>query len=70
VVSVHTVSHLLNDLRAGGKDQQLLDAVLYRLHDEAAFDRPDMIDTLEQTDQKGTQLPLAQLGIQRPSSEA
>jgi hypothetical protein len=47
-ISVHTVSKLLSDLRVAGEDQQLLDAVIYQLSDEAVLDGHDPADALQQ----------------------
>jgi len=47
-VSVHLVSHLVRDIRAAGKDRDLLDEVWQRLSDQALLDRDDLKESLEQ----------------------
>jgi hypothetical protein len=46
--SVHLVSHLIRDLRAVGKDRDLLDEVGRRLSDAALLERPDLQESIEQ----------------------
>lgn len=48
VQSVHAVSHLLRGLRAAGKDRDLLDQILRRLHDAAVLGREDLNESLDQ----------------------
>jgi hypothetical protein len=48
VRSVHTVSHLVSELRAAGQDRDLLDQVWRRLADAALLDREDLRDSLDQ----------------------
>ena len=48
LVSVHTVVHLVQDLRAAGKERDLLDAVWHRLSDQAVIDRDDLRESMEQ----------------------
>jgi hypothetical protein len=48
VVSVHEVSHLIRELRAAGKDRDLLDEVWHRLNDDALTDRDDFRESLSQ----------------------
>jgi hypothetical protein len=45
---VHEVMHLVRELRANGQDRNLLDAVWYRLSDQALLDRDDLRESLEQ----------------------
>jgi hypothetical protein len=45
---VHEVMHLVRDLRAAGHDRNLLDAVWYRLSDQALLDREDLRESVEQ----------------------
>ena|SRR2546421_5274636 len=45
---VHEVMHLVRGLRAAGRDRNLLDAVWYRLSDQALLDREDLQESLEQ----------------------
>jgi hypothetical protein len=46
--SVHMVSHLVRDLRALGKDRDLLDEVWRCLNDAALLDRPDLQESIGQ----------------------
>ena len=46
--SVHEVRHIVQDLRALGKDRDLLDEVGRRLSDAALLDRPDLGESIEQ----------------------
>jgi hypothetical protein len=46
--SVHQVRHIVTDLRALGKDRDLLDEVWRRLSDAALLDRPDLGESIEQ----------------------
>lgn len=48
VRSVHSVSHLISELRAAGQDRDLLDQVWRRLEDAALLDRDDLRDSLDQ----------------------
>ena len=48
VMSVHEVSHLIRQLRATGKDRDLLDAVWHRLNDDTLGDRDDFQESLSQ----------------------
>ena len=48
VRSVHEVSHILRDLRALGRDRDLLDEVWRRLGDAALLERPDLRESIEQ----------------------
>jgi hypothetical protein len=48
VQSVHVVTHILRDLRAAGKDRDLLDEVWRRLSDSALLDRADLRESIEQ----------------------
>jgi hypothetical protein len=48
VQSVHVISHIVRDLRALGKDRDLLDEVWRRLSDAALLEHPDLRDSLEQ----------------------
>jgi hypothetical protein len=48
LVSVHAVVHLLQELRAAGKDRDLLDAVWHRLSDQATLDREDLRESMQQ----------------------
>jgi hypothetical protein len=48
LVSVHAVSHLLNELRVAGKDRDLLDAIWHRLVDDNVLDDEDLGESLEQ----------------------
>jgi hypothetical protein len=45
---LHGVMHLVQDLRAAGQDRNLLDAVWYRLSDQALLDREDLHESIEQ----------------------
>ncbi len=45
---VHQVMHLVRDLRAAGRERNLLEAVWYRLSDRALLDREDLQESLEQ----------------------
>jgi hypothetical protein len=46
--SVHQVRHIVQDLRAVGKDRNLLDEVGRRLSDAALLDRADLSESIEQ----------------------
>jgi hypothetical protein len=48
VRSVHEVSHIVRDLRAVGRDRDLLDEVWRRLSDAALLERPDLRESIEQ----------------------
>jgi hypothetical protein len=48
VRSVHEVSHIVRDLRALGRDRDLLDEVWRRLSDAALLERPDLRESIEQ----------------------
>ena len=48
VQSVHVISHVVRDLRAVGKDRDLLDEVWRRLSDAALLERPDFSESLGQ----------------------
>jgi hypothetical protein len=48
VQSVHVISHIVRDLRALGKDRDLLDEVWRRLSDAALLERPDFSEGLGQ----------------------
>jgi hypothetical protein len=48
VQSVHVISHIVRDLRALGKDRDLLDEVWRRLSDAALLERPDFSESLGQ----------------------
>ena len=48
VQSVHLVSHIVRELRAVGKDRDLLDEVWRRLSDAAVLERPDLAESIEQ----------------------
>ncbi|GAB3901871.1 hypothetical protein ACFQ1S_00115 [Kibdelosporangium lantanae] len=46
---LHRVWHLLRQVRAEGvKNSRLLDAIWFRLQDQAVLDRPDLLESLEQ----------------------
>jgi hypothetical protein len=48
VQSVHVISHIVRDLRALGKDRDLLDEVWRRLSDATLLERPDFSESLGQ----------------------
>jgi hypothetical protein len=48
VISVHEVSHLIRELRAAGKERDLLDEIWHRLNDGALADRDDFGESLTQ----------------------
>ena len=48
VQSVHAVSHILRDLRATGRDRDLLDEVWRQLSDAALLERDDLRESIEQ----------------------
>jgi len=48
VRSVHEVSHILRDLRALGRDRDLLDKVWRRLSDAALLEHPGLRESIEQ----------------------
>jgi hypothetical protein len=48
VQSVHVISHIVRDLRALGKNRDLLDEVWRRLSDAALLERPDFSESLGQ----------------------
>jgi DNA-binding transcriptional MerR regulator len=45
---LHEVMHIVRDLRAAGKDRNLLDALWYRLRDQALLEREDLTESLQQ----------------------
>jgi len=45
---LHEVLHLVKDLRERGRDRNLLEAVWYRLSDQALLEREDLKESLEQ----------------------
>jgi len=45
---LHEVLHLVRDLRARGRDRNLIEAVWYRLNDQALLDREDLAESIEQ----------------------
>lgn len=45
---LHEVLHLVRELRQAGKTRGLLDAVWFRLQDEAILDRDDLAESLDQ----------------------
>lgn len=45
---VHNVRHIVQDLRALGKDRDLFDEVWRQLSDAALLDRPDLDESIEQ----------------------
>ena len=45
---LHLVLHLVRDLRAAGRDRNLIEAVWYRLRDQALLDREDIAESIEQ----------------------
>jgi hypothetical protein len=48
VHGVHEVSHILRDLRAVGRDRDLLDEVWRRLSGAVLLERPDLRESIEQ----------------------
>jgi len=48
VQGVHAISHLIRELRAVGKDRDLLDEVWRRLSDETLLEREDLRESLDQ----------------------
>jgi hypothetical protein len=46
--SVHQVSHIVRELRAHGKDRDLLDEVWRRLNDAVLLERADLQESIEQ----------------------
>jgi hypothetical protein len=48
VPSVHTVSHVLREIRAEGLDRDLLEHVWHRLEDQAILDRADLQESIGQ----------------------
>lgn len=45
---VHAISHVIRELRAAGKDRDLLDEVWHRLSDVALLERDDLKESLDQ----------------------
>jgi DNA-binding transcriptional MerR regulator len=45
---LHEVLHLVKDLRERGRDRNLLEAVWYRLSDQALLERQDLNESLDQ----------------------
>lgn len=45
---LHTVLHLLGDLRTAGQDRDFRDNLRSKLQDEALLDRPDLAESLSQ----------------------
>jgi hypothetical protein len=56
-VQLHQVKHLVEELRAAGRNRDLVTAVWYRLQDQAALDREDLAESLEQF-RRGEKIPL------------
>jgi len=48
LVSVHLVSHLIRELRAAGRNRDLVDAVVHRLSDRLLLQDEDLRESLEQ----------------------
>jgi SOS response regulatory protein OraA/RecX len=48
LVSVHAVSHLIRELRAAGRNRDLIDAVVHRLSDSVLLQDEDLRESLEQ----------------------
>jgi hypothetical protein len=48
LLRVHEVMHLVQELRDAGRNRDLLDAVWFRLSDQAVLDRDDLRESLEQ----------------------
>jgi hypothetical protein len=48
VPSVHTISHVLREVRADGLDRDLLEHVWRRLEDQALLNRDDLQESIEQ----------------------
>jgi DNA-binding transcriptional MerR regulator len=48
VQSVHAISYIVRELRAAGKDRDLLDEVWRRLSDETLLEREDLRESLDQ----------------------
>lgn len=46
--SVHAISHVLAEIRADGRDRDLLEHVWHRLEDRALLDRADLRESIEQ----------------------
>jgi hypothetical protein len=46
--SVHTISHIVRELREHGKDRDLLDKVWQRLSDSALLERTDLQESIDQ----------------------
>ena len=46
--SVHTISHIVRELREHGKDRDLLDKVWQRLSDSALLERTDLRESVDQ----------------------
>ncbi len=46
--SVHTISHIVRELREHGKDHDLLDKVWQRLSDSALLERTDLQESIDQ----------------------
>ncbi|XVV10336.1 hypothetical protein ACQP2X_36635 [Actinoplanes sp. CA-131856] len=45
---LHAVLHLVRDLRKQGRDRNLVEAVWYRLSDQALIEREDLTESVEQ----------------------
>ena len=45
---VHAISHIVGELRAAGRERDLLDEVWRRLGDAALLERPDLQESIEQ----------------------
>jgi hypothetical protein len=45
---LHEVLHLVQDLRTQGRDRNLIEAVWYRLNDQALVEREDFAESIEQ----------------------
>ncbi|MCQ9136325.1 hypothetical protein [Streptomyces hilarionis] len=56
-VQLHTVKHLIEELRAAGRNRDLVTAVWHRLQDQAALERDDLAKSLEQF-RDGKKIPI------------
>lgn len=56
-VQLHQVKHLVEELREAGRSRDLVSALWYRLQDQAALDREDLTESLDQFRQ-GKKIPL------------
>ncbi|MEU6688127.1 hypothetical protein [Streptomyces sp. NPDC046832] len=56
-VQLHKVKHVVEELRAAGRNRDLVTAVWHRLQDQAVIEREDLAESLEQF-RSGKKIPI------------